>query len=101
MDFYAIAVGDGDGFLGHCHSSTADSHCRLYKSRSIICLAEMDFEGFAVFGEHAEVLLGDAFADGILLTGIDQGDAGAFEAGTTEAATVDALGLTHNVVDGD
>ena len=60
----------------------------------------MDFEGFAVFGEHAEVLLGDAFADGILLTGVDQGDAGAFEAGTTEAATIDALGLTHDVVDG-
>ena len=61
----------------------------------------MDFEGFAILGEHAEVLLGDTLADGILLTGIDQGDAGAFEAGTTETATVDTLGLTHDVVDGD
>ena len=38
--------------------------------------------------------------DAILLGRIDQGDAGALEAGAGEAAAIDAVGGEHGLVDG-
>lgn len=60
----------------------------------------MDFETAFVFGEHTEVFGGDLFAYLVALGGIDQGNAGALESGSTETASVDTVGLAHDVVDG-
>ena len=60
-----------------------------------------DLEGFFVFGELGEVLFGEGFLDGFLVGGVDEGDAGAFEAGTGEASAIDSGEGAHDVVDGD
>ena len=52
-------------------------------------------------GEALEVLAGDFLFDGAFLGGVDQGDAGALEAGAAEPAAVHAVGGEHGFVYGD
>ena len=58
-------------------------------------------EGAFVLGELGEVALGEDFLDFCFVGRVDEGDAGAFEAGTTEAAAIDAGEGAHDLVDGD
>lgn len=64
-------------------------------------MAEVGLIGFLVLREFREVLLAHALLDRVAAGGVDEGDAGALEAGTAEAAAVDAGGAAHGFVDGD
>ena len=64
-------------------------------------MAEVGFVGFLVLRELCEVLVADTLLDRVAAGGIDEGDAGALEAGAAEAAAVDAGGAAHSLVDGD
>ena len=60
----------------------------------------MDFEGLGIFGEHTEILFGDMLPYLFTLCRIGEGDAGALETSSTEATAIDAIGLTHDIIDG-
>ena len=68
------------------------------KSRPIITLTEIHLERIPILWELRQVLFRDRLLDAFLLGRIDQGDAGAFEAGAGEAAAVDAVGGEHGLV---
>ena len=72
----------------------------LNKSRPIITLTEIHLERIPILRELRQVLFRNRLLDAFLLGRINQGDAGAFEAGTGEAAAVDAVGGEHGLVDG-
>ena len=72
----------------------------LYESRPVITLTEIHLERIPILRELRQVLFRDRLLDAFLLGRIDQGDAGAFEAGAGEAAAVDAVGGEHGLVDG-
>ena len=69
------------------------------KPRPIITLTEIHLERIPILRELRQVLFRDRFLDVFLLCRINQGDAGAFEAGAGEAAAVDAVGGEHSLVD--
>ena len=70
------------------------------KPRPIITLTETNLERAPILRELCQVLFRNRLLDAFLLGRIDQGDAGAFEAGAGEAAAVDAVGGEHGLVDG-
>ena len=72
----------------------------LYELGPVITLTEIHLERIPILRELQQVLFRDFMLDAFLLDRIDQGDAGAFEAGTGEAAAVDAVGGEHGLVDG-
>ena len=74
---------------------------KVYEPCAIIGLDPKDLEGIFVFRELFEVFLGEDLFDVCLMSRIDESDAGAFEAGTTEATTIDSGEGAHNLVDGD
>ena len=61
----------------------------------------MDFEGLSIFGEHTEILIGDMLTYLFTLCRIGEGDAGALETCSTETTAIDAIGLAHDIIDGD
>ena len=72
----------------------------LYEPGPIVTLTEKDLERIPILRELRQVLFRNRLLDAFLLGRIDQGDAGALEAGAGEAATVDAVGGEHGLVDG-
>ena len=72
----------------------------LNKSSPIITLTEIHPKRIPILRELRQVLFRNRLLDAFLLGRIDQGDAGAFEAGAGEAAAVDAVGGEHGLVDG-
>ena len=72
----------------------------LNKSSPIVTLTKKHLERIPILRELRQVLFPDCLLDAFLLGRIDQGDAGAFEAGAGEAAAVDAVGGEHGLVDG-
>ena len=72
----------------------------LYEPGPVITLTEIHLERIPILRELRQVLFRDLLLDAVLLCRIDQGDAGALEAGAGEAATVDAVGGEHGLVDG-
>ena len=73
----------------------------LYESSAIIRLAEIDFERVFVLRELSEIFFCDFFFYLFFLGRVHQGNAGAFEAGTGKAATIDAVCGEHGFVNGD
>ena len=73
----------------------------IQKTGTIVGLDPEDLEGFFVFGELLEVAFGEDLFDILFVGGINEGDAGAFEAGTREAPAIDSGEGAHNLVDGD
>ena len=71
------------------------------KAGTVVGLNPEDLEGAFVLGELGEVALGEDLLDFCFVGRVDQGDAGAFEAGTREATAVDAGEAAHDFVDGD
>lgn len=65
--------------------------------------AVADEDGVLAFEmrEGGEIGVGDLASDAVLVGGVDEGHAAAFEAGTREAATIDAGGLGHDLVEAD
>ena len=72
----------------------------LYEPGPIVTLTEIHLERIPILRELRQVLFRDRLLDAFLLGRIDQGDAGALEAGAGEAAAVDAVGGEHGLVDG-
>ena len=68
---------------------------------TVVGLDPEDTEGVLVLGELGEVALGEGLLDGVFLLGVDHGNDGSLEAGTGEAATIDAGEVLHDLVDGD
>ena len=62
-------------------------------------MADVDGEFVCEVGEGAEIVVGDAGNDALTFTGLAECHATAFEAGTAEAASVDSIGMKHDVVE--
>ena len=74
--------------------------CQLYETCSVVGLTEMDFEGLGIFGEHTEILFGDMLTYLFTLCRISKSNACTLEACSTETTAIDAIGLTHDIIDG-
>ena len=72
----------------------------LNKSRSIITLTEIHLEGVLILWELREVFLCDFLFNLFLLRGINEGNAGTFEACSRETTAIDAIRGEHGFVDG-
>ena len=71
-----------------------------HKPRPIITFTEKHLERIPILRELRQILFRNLFLNAFLLRRINQGDAGTFETSTGEAATVDAVGGEHGLVDG-
>ena len=72
----------------------------LNKSRPIITLTEIYLEGVLILWELGEVFLCYFLFYLFLLRGINEGNAGTFEACSRETTTIDAIRGEHGFVDG-